>query len=83
MSNEKRHIYDFTSITFQKSQLIDKIREHQLLTIEVDQRHIDLMNEMVIVGFFAGIEYAKKCIDWRIHGEVWSGFIDKGEIDAS
>jgi len=83
VSKEKHHTYDFTNITFQKSQLIERIKQHNLLTIEVDQRHIELINEMVSVGFFAGIEYAKKCIDWRIHGEVWSGFIDKGEIDAS
>ena len=82
MSNEKHQIYDFTSITFQKSQLIDKIKQHQLLTIEVDQRHIDLMNEMVIVGFLSGIQYAKQCVDWRINGDLMASFIDKGERNA-
>ena len=83
VSKEKHHTYDFTNITFQKSQLIDRIRHHGLLTIEVDQRHIDLMNEMVIVGFLSGIQHAKQCVDWRINGQFWSDMIDKGEYDAS
>lgn len=54
------------------------IRKHQLLTIEVDDRHLALMQEVFDTGVQAGIEKAKRSVEWRINGDLMVQFIDKG-----
>lgn len=54
------------------------VRKHHLLTIEVDDRHLALMQEVFDLGIQAGIEKARRSIEWRINGELWSQFIDEG-----
>ena len=60
-----------------KKDLLPLIKNNGLLTIEVDDRHISLINEILSVGYLIGIEQAKKYIDWRINGEMWCKYIDE------
>lgn len=54
------------------------IRKHKLMTIEVDSRHIDLMQEVFDLGVQAGIEKAKRSVEWRINGDLMVQFIEQG-----
>lgn len=61
-----------------KKDLLPLIKKNNLLTIEVDDRHLELINEILSVGYLIGLERAKNCIRWRIDGEMWCSFIDEG-----
>lgn len=61
-----------------KKDIANLIAENKLFQIEVDDRHMALINEVFLLGMYAGIDRAKKSIDWRINGEMWSQFIDEG-----
>lgn len=61
-----------------KKDLLPLIKNNNLLTIEVDDRHLELINEILSVGYLIGLERAKNCIQWRIDGEMWCNFIDEG-----
>lgn len=61
-----------------KKDLLPLIKKNNLLTIEVDDRHLELINEILSVGYLIGLERAKNCIRWRIDGEMWCNFIDEG-----
>jgi hypothetical protein len=53
------------------------LKKHGLLTIEVDERHIALLNDVFELGVNVGINEAKEAVVWRINGPMWAGFIDK------
>lgn len=50
------------------------------MTIEVDDRHLNVINEVFCLGVNVGINQAKESVIWRINGPMWAGFIDKGMI---
>jgi hypothetical protein len=56
------------------------IAKQKLLQIEVDERHIKLINEIFALGVNVGINQAKESIVWRINGPLWASFIDEGMI---
>lgn len=56
------------------------LKKNGLLTIEVDERHIKLLNEVFCLGVNVGINQAKESVIWRINGPMWAGFIDEGMI---
>lgn len=61
-----------------KKDLLPLIKKNNLLTIEVDDRHLELINEIFAVGAVCGMNHAKDTIRWRIDGEMWCNFIDEG-----
>ena len=61
-----------------KNNLLPIIRKYNLLTIEVDDRHIKMINEIFALGAICGTNHAKDAIRWRINGEMWCNFIDEG-----
>lgn len=60
-----------------KQDLLSLIKKNNLLTIEVDDRHITVINEILRVGYLLGVEQSKRYIKWRINGEMWCNFIDE------
>ena len=62
---------------FTKADLIEVIKDNNLLQCEVDSRHISMINEIFAIGVKCGINHAKDTIRWRINGEMWCDFIDK------
>ena len=56
------------------------LHRHKLMNIEVDERHIALLNDVFELGVSAGINEAKEAVVWRINGPMWAGFIDEGII---
>lgn len=63
---------------FTKKDLLPLIKKHSLLTIEVDDRHLNVINEVFGLGVNVGINKAKESVIWRINGPMWAGFIDEG-----
>ena len=63
---------------FTKEELLPLIKKHNLLTIEVDDRHLEVINDVFSLGVNVGINQAKKSVIWRINGPMWAGFIDEG-----
>ena len=53
------------------------LHRHKLMNIEVDERHIALLNDVFELGVSASINEAKEAVVWRINGHMWAGFIDK------
>ena len=66
-----------------KEELIPLIKKYSLLTIEVDDRHMEVINEVFKLGVNVGINQAKEAICWRINGAMWADFIDKGDTYAT
>ena len=70
-----------------KNDLIPLIKKSNLLTIEFDDRHLAVVNEIFAYGINNGVNLAKEYIRWRINGEMWCNFIDEamipGEEDAT
>lgn len=60
-----------------KDDIFPLIKQYNLLTIELDDRHMAIINEVFALGFNAGVNHAKECIVWRINGPMWAGFIDE------
>ena len=65
---------------FTKKDLLPLIKKHSLMTIEVDDRHLNVINEVFCLGVNVGINQAKESVVWRINGPMWARFIDEGEI---
>lgn len=65
-----------------KQELLPLIKKHSLLTIEIDERHLEVINEVFMLGVNTGINQAKERVIWRINGPMWAEFIDKGEVYA-
>ena len=65
---------------FTKEELLPLIKKHNLLTIEIDDRHLKVINEVFGLGVNVGINQAKESVIWRINGPMWAGFIDEGMI---
>jgi hypothetical protein len=65
-----------------KQDLLPLIKKHKMFACEVDNRHIELINDVLAVGFCCGIERAKRCVEWRINGELWAKFIDEDITSA-
>lgn len=66
-----------------KEELIPLIKKHNLFTIEVDSRHMEVINEVFRLGVNVGINQAKKSVIWRINGPMWADFIDRGDTYAT
>jgi len=62
----------------EKSDIAHLIRKHSLLQCEVDDRHIELLNEIYALGIQAGVTQAKAAVEWRINGPMWAEFIEEG-----
>ena len=60
-----------------KQELLPLIKKHSLLTIEIDERHLEVINEVFMLGVNTGINKAKESVLWRINGPMWAGFIDE------
>ena len=58
------------------------LHRYKLLNIEVDERHMKLLNEVFDLGVNVGINKAKERVMWRINGPLWASFIDEGEVYA-
>lgn len=58
------------------------IHRYKLLNIEVDERHMKLLNEVFELGFNVGINKAKERVVWRQNGPLWASFIDAEEYDG-
>ena len=54
------------------------IKQHKLLQVEIDQRHMALINDVFQLGVNVGINQAKEAVVWRVNGAMWAGFIDEG-----
>jgi hypothetical protein len=61
----------------EKSDIAHLIRECNLLQIEVDDRHINLINQIYALGINLGVNQAKEAIVWRINGPLWVKFIEE------
>ena len=66
-----------------KEELIPLIKKCSLLTIEVDDRHMEVINEVFKLGVNVGINQAKERVIWRINGNMWAKFIDEDDSNAS
>lgn len=66
-----------------KEELIPLIKKYSLLTIEVDDRHMEVINEVFQLGISVGINQAKERVIWRINGPMWADFIDQGDTYAT
>ena len=64
----------------QREDVAHLFKNFGLLGIEVDERHIQLMNYIYALGIEAGKGKAKAAVEWRINGELWADFIDKDEV---
>ena len=64
----------------QREDIAYLLKDFGLLGIEVDSRHIELMNHVYQLGIIAGKTRAKAAIEWRISGPMWAQFIDKDEV---
>lgn len=60
-----------------KEDLLPLIKKKKMFSCEVDNRHIELINDILALGFVCGIDHAKKCVEWRINGDRWARFIDE------
>lgn len=65
-----------------KKDLLPLIKKYKMFACEVDNRHVELVNDILFVGFTCGIEHAKKCVEWRINGDLWASFIDEDITSA-
>lgn len=64
----------------EKSDIAHLIRKHSLLQCEVDDRHIDLINEIYQLGIIAGKARAVASVEWRINGNLMKQFIEEGTV---
>ena len=64
----------------QREDIAHLFKDFGLLQIEVDERHIGLINYIYALGMDAGKTRAKAAVEWRINGELWANFIDKDEV---
>jgi len=53
------------------------LQRHKLMNIEVDERHLRLINDVYELGVNVGINKAKESVLWRVNGAMWAGFIDE------
>jgi len=61
-----------------KKDIKQLIKQHKLLQVEIDQRHMALINDVFQLGVNVGINQAKESVVWRVNGPMWAGFIDEG-----
>ena len=64
----------------QREDIAYLLKDFGLLGIEVDSRHIELMNHVYQLGIIAGKTRAKAAIEWRINGELWAQFIEEDVV---
>lgn len=61
----------------EKSDIAHLIRKHSLLQCEVDDRHIELINQIYALGIQAGKARAVASVEWRINGNLMKQFIEE------
>lgn len=66
-----------------KKDITGLIAKNKLFQMEVDDRHMAVINEVYALGINQGIADAKEAIIWRINGSMWANFIDEGVESAS
>lgn len=59
----------------QREDIAHLFKQFGLLGIEVDDRHIDLLNLVYGLGIEAGKAKAIASVEWRINGELMAQFI--------
>lgn len=64
----------------QREDVAHLFKDFELLQIEVDQRHIELMNYVYALGIKAGKAEAIAAVEWRINGELWAKFIKENIV---
>lgn len=64
----------------QREDIAHLFKDFRLLGIEVDERHIQLMNYIYALGIEAGRAKAKASVEWRINGPTWVDFIEEGTV---
>ena len=53
------------------------LKKYGLLKIEVDERHLALINEVFCLGVNTGINQAKESLAWRINGDLMVKMIEE------
>ena len=66
-----------TSNLIQRSDVNKLLKDFGLLGIEVDERHMALLNHIYALGIEAGKARAQCAIEWRINGPMWAQFIEE------
>lgn len=61
----------------QREDIAHLFKNFGLLGIEVDERHIDLMNYIYALGMDAGKARAIASVEWRINGKLMKQFIEE------
>ena len=61
----------------QREDVAHLFKDFGLLGIEVDERHIQLMNYIYALGIETGKAKAKAAVEWRISGPMWAQFIEE------
>lgn len=61
----------------QREDVAHLFKDFGLLGIEVDERHIQLMNYIYALGIEAGRAKAKAAVEWRINGKLMKQFIEE------
>ena len=61
----------------QREDVAHLFKDFGLLGIEVDERHIQLMNYIYALGIEAGRAKAKAAVEWRINGNLMKQFIEE------
>ena len=64
----------------QRKDVAHLLKDYGLLGIEVDDRHIQLMNYVYRLGIETGKAQAKAAVEWRINGPMWVDFIEEGTV---
>ena len=62
----------------QREDVAHLFQDFRLLGIEVDDRHIELLNEIYQLGIIAGKARAVASVEWRINGNLMKQFIEEG-----
>ena len=61
----------------QREDVAHLFKDFGLLGIEVDHRHIELLNEIYALGFQDGKTRAKAALSWRINGNLMVKMINE------
>jgi hypothetical protein len=69
-------------VMLEREDIAHLIARQKLFQIEVDSRHMALINEVFQLGVNVGINQAKESVVWRINGPLWASFIDEGVTNA-
>lgn len=75
--------HPYTTIMLTRQDIQTLMHRYKLLNIEVDERHMKLLNEVFQLGVEAGKDRAKAALEWRISGPLMVEMIDKDIVCQS